>query len=241
LDVRDPRARLIVAALPEVGETARMVGQEAAHARARRLSPSESVILLDGSGREAVAEVLLVARGEVLFRVTEIRRAENRASTISLFVAGLRSERLAWTVEKATELGAARVVVVASERTQSFRASMGLLPRLDRIAREASKQSGRSDWPSVSGPVDVGRVLDEEESEHRLFLDFGGDRFPRQLTAASSALLIGPEGGWTDSERSHASDRGWKIVSLPAGRLRAETAAIGALTLLRAAMQRKTG
>ncbi len=173
-------------------------------------------------------------------RVTEIRRPEERPNTISLFVAGLRSERLAWTVEKATELGADRVIVIESERTQPSRATPSLLPRLERVAREASKQCGRSDWPSIFGPVDLDRVIEEEESEHRLFLDFDGDRFPRRLTAASSALLIGPEGGWTDSERAAASDRGWRIVSLPAGRLRAETAAIGALTLLRAAMERKT-
>ena len=238
--MRDPRARLIVAALPEIGETARVVGKEAAHARARRLAPSESVILLDGSGREAIAEVLRVARDEVLLRVTDIRRQEERPSSISLFVAGLRSERLAWTVEKATELGVDHIVVVESERTQPFRAAASLLPRLERVARESSKQSGRSDWPSVFGPVDFDRVIEEEESKHRLFLDFDGDRFPRRLAAASSALLIGPEGGWTDSERADASDRGWKIVSLPAGRLRAETAAIGALTLLLAAMEPKT-
>jgi 16S rRNA (uracil1498-N3)-methyltransferase len=133
-----------------------------------------------------------------------------------------------------------RVVIIESERTQSSRAAASLLPRLERVAREASKQCGRSDWPSVFGPVDLDRVIGEEESKHRLFLDFDGDPFPRRLTAASSALLVGPEGGWTDSERANASDRGWKIVSLPAGRLRAETAAIGALTLLRAAMERKT-
>jgi 16S rRNA (uracil1498-N3)-methyltransferase len=231
---------LIVAALPKVGEITRVVGKEAAHARARRLAPSESVILLDGSGREAVAEVLRMARGEMLLRVTEIRRREERSSSISLYVAGLRSERLAWTVEKATELGVDHFVVIESERTQPFRTAASILPRLERVAREASKQCGRSDWPSVLGPVDLARVIDEEESKHRLFLDFDGDRFPRRLTAAPSALLVGPEGGWTDSEKSDASDRGWKIVSLPAGRLRAETAAIGALTLLRAAMERKT-
>jgi 16S rRNA (uracil1498-N3)-methyltransferase len=239
LDVRDARARLIVATLPEVGETIRVVGKEAAHACARRLAPSESVVLLDGSGREAVAEVLRVARGEAILRVTEIRREEKRPNTVSLFVAGLRSERLAWMVEKATELDVDHIVVIESERTQPFRAAASL-PRLERVAREASKQCGRRDWPSISGPVDLGRVIEEDESKHRLFLDFDGDRFPRRLVSASSALLVGPEGGWTDSERSDASDRGWKIVSLPAGRLRAETAAIGALTLLRAAMERKT-
>jgi 16S rRNA (uracil1498-N3)-methyltransferase len=236
--VRDSRARLIVPALPAVGETVRISGEEAAHARARRLAPSESVVLIDGSGREATAEVLRVERGGTLLRVTEIRRRKTHTNETSLFVAGLRSERLAWTVQKATELSVAHIVVVESGRTQSFRAGVGV-SRLERVAREASKQCGRSDWPSVSGPVEFARVIEEESSEHRLFLDFDGDRFPRRLSPGSSALLVGPEGGWTENERRDASDRGWKIVSLPAGRLRAETAAIAGLVLLSAAMERK--
>ncbi|HEY6066400.1 MAG TPA: RsmE family RNA methyltransferase [Thermoanaerobaculia bacterium] len=237
--MRDARTRLIAAALPAVGETVRIGGEEAAHARARRLAPSETVVLIDGSGREAIAEVVRAMRGEVLVRVTEIRRETARAEKTSLYVAGLRPERLAWTVQKATELDVDRVVVVESGRTQSFRADASV-SRLDRVAREASKQCGRSDWPSISGPVPIARALAEEGSEHRFFLDFDGDRFPRRLAKGSSALLVGPEGGWTDDERSVAVRRGWKVVSLPAGRLRAETAAIAGLVLLSAARERKT-
>lgn len=237
--MRDTRARLIVPALPAVGETVRIRGEEAVHARARRLAPSDSVVLIDGTGREAVAEVLRVERGGMVLRATEIRRREASANETSLFVAGLRPERLAWTVQKATELGVGRVVVVESERTQSFRAGAGI-SRLERVAREASKQCGRSDWPSVVGPVELARVINEERSPHRLFLDFAGDRFPRRLSPGSCALLVGPEGGWTEIERRDASDRGWKIVSLPAGRLRAETAAIAGLVLVSAAREGKT-
>ena len=240
MDVRDPRARLIVAAFPDPGGTVRLSPEEAAHANARRLRVGDPVLLSDGSGRSALSEIVRRSGGEVVARVEEIVSTPSGSTPVSLYLAGLRPERLAWAVEKATELGAARVAVVVSDRTQSFRASAGLLPRLDRIARESSKQCGRPDWPVVAGPVDLSSVLESERSRHRLFLDFGGNRFPRRLATASSALLIGPEGGWTDSERSDASDRGWTIVSLPAGTLRAETAAIGALTLLRAAMERKT-
>jgi 16S rRNA (uracil1498-N3)-methyltransferase len=193
--VRDPRARLIVRELPGVGETARVDGREAAHARARRLAPGDSVVLLDGSGREALAEVLRVSRGEVVVRVTDVRREKERPNPISLFIAGLRSERLAWIVEKGTELDVDHITVVESGRTQPFRAAAALIPRLERVAREASKQCGRSDWPSVGGPVPLERVLDEEESPHRFFLDFEGARFPGRLAKASSALLVGPEGG----------------------------------------------
>jgi 16S rRNA (uracil1498-N3)-methyltransferase len=210
----------------------RLSPEEAAHANARRLRVGDPLVLSDGSGRSAVSEIVHLSRSEVVVRVLDIVSTAPGSAPVSLYLAGLRPERLAWAVEKATELGAARVVVVASDRTQSFRASAGLLPRLDRVARESSKQCGRPDWPAVSGPVDLTSVLERERSRHRLFLDVGGDRFPRRMSAAPSALLVGPEGGWTDGERERAVRHGWKVFALPAGLLRAETAAVAALVLL---------
>lgn len=236
--MRNARARLIVPRLPRPGATLTLGGSEAAHLRARRLAPGDSVELLDGSGREALAEIAAVSRGEVTLRISEIVRRESGSRPTSLFLAGLKPDRLSWAVEKATELGAADVTIVRSERTQSFRAAATLLPRLERVARESAKQCGRADWPSISGPLAVPRVLEDERFEHRFFLDFDGAPFPHRLSAAPAALLVGPEGGWTAGERNAASERGWKIVTLPAGRLRAETAVVAALTLVNAARER---
>jgi 16S rRNA (uracil1498-N3)-methyltransferase len=238
MDVRDPRARLIVPALGAPGETLQLSREEAAHARARRLGPGDPVLLSDGSGVEAVAEIVRISRGEAIVRVSEIVLRRSPRTPITLYLAGLKPERLAWAVEKATELDAARVVIVRAGRTQSFRVSAGLVPRLERVARESSKQCGRADWPTISGPVDLDRVLEEDRCAHRLFFDADGNRFPLRLAALPSALLVGPEGGWTDPEKTEASKRGWKIVALPAGTLRAETAAIVALTLFNSAVKR---
>ncbi len=240
MDVRDPRARLIVPALGAPGETLQLSREEAAHARSRRLRPGDPVLLSDGSGVHAVAEIVRLSRGEAIVRVSEIvvGRSRKTPTPITLYLAGLKPERLAWAVEKATELDTARVVVVRSGRTQSFRASASLVPRLERIARESSKQCGRADWPTISGPVDLERVLEEERCAHRLLFDADGNRFPLRLAPLPSALLVGPEGGWTDPEKTEASKRGWRIVALPAGTLRAETAAIAALTLFHSAVER---
>jgi 16S rRNA (uracil1498-N3)-methyltransferase len=238
--VRDARARLIVGALPGAGETVALPREEAAHVRARRLVPGDAVLLLDGTGRLAVADLLRPTRGETLVRVSEIFAATPAGPAISLVVSALRAEKLAWLVEKATELGAARVLVLESGRTQGFRASPKVLPRLEKVARAAAKQSERADWPSIAGPVAFDAALDGEKSPHRFFLDLSGERFPREIPALPCALLVGPEGGWTDSERARARDRGWKRVTLPAGKLRAETAAVAALVLVRAAMETKT-
>jgi 16S rRNA (uracil1498-N3)-methyltransferase len=238
MDVRDTRARLIVPALGAPGETLQLSREEASHARARRLGPGDAVLLSDGSGVEAVAEIVRLSRGEAVVRVSEIVVRRTRTTPVTLYLAGLKPERLAWAVEKATELDAARVVIVRTGRTQSFRVSAGLVPRLDRIARESSKQCGRADWPAISGPVDLARVLEEERCAHRLLFDADGNRFPRRLDLLPSALLVGPEGGWTNPEKTEATKRGWKVVALPAGPLRAETAAIAALTLFNSAVER---
>lgn len=237
MDVHDARTRLIVSALPQPGATVRLSREEAAHARALRLSVGQSVVLLDGSGREARATVVRLAKEETLLEVSGVSLAAPTGSPISLLACGLRAERLAWLVEKGTELGVSRVVLVVSERTQSFRASPRALPRLEGVARAAAKQSGRADWPALSGPIPLSRALEQEEVTHRLFLDFDGDSFPRRLAPDASAIAVGPEGGWTDSERSEAAERGWKRVTLPAGSLRAETAALASLVLLRAALE----
>jgi 16S rRNA (uracil1498-N3)-methyltransferase len=238
MDVRDARARLIVPALGAPGETLQLSREEAAHARARRLGPGDAVLLSDGSGVEAVGEIVRLSPAEAIVRVSEIVLRRSRRTPVTLYLAGLKPERLAWAVEKATELDAARFVIVRTGRTQSFRASAGLVPRLERIARESSKQCGRADWPAISGPVDLDRVLGEERCAHRFLFDGGGKLFPLRLALLPGALLVGPEGGWTDPEKTEASTRGWKIVALPAGTLRAETAAIAALTLFHSAVER---
>jgi len=224
---------LIVAGLPAPGETVRLPPEEASHASARRLRVGDTVLLADGSGRSALSEIVSLSRREVVARVREIVAESPGDVPVSLYLAGLRPERLAWAVEKATELGARRVIVVASARTQSFRASAGLLPRLDRVARESSKQCGRPDWPAITGPLDLAAALEADTSPHRFFLDPVGDPFPRRIASGPAALLVGPEGGWTDGEREKAVRTGWKVVALPAGLLRAETAAVAALVLLR--------
>jgi 16S rRNA (uracil1498-N3)-methyltransferase len=234
-----PGPRLIVDALPEAGAACRIEGEEAAHARARRLAAGDAVVLVDGSGREAAGSVARIGRGFVDVDVEAVRAAAPDAgSFIHLLVAAVRSERLSWIAEKATELGAARLTLVTTERTQRFRASDALGPRLARVVREAAKQAEAARWPDIAGPVALAEALRDERAPTRLVLDLGGEPFPTRLPAAPTALLVGPEGGWTDGEVAAALAAGWVATSLAAGKLRAETAAVAALTLARTALAR---
>ncbi|MGH9316159.1 MAG: RsmE family RNA methyltransferase [Thermoanaerobaculia bacterium] len=234
------RAYLIVSRLPRAGERILLPREEVSHARARRLSPGDAVVLLDGSG--AAGEGVLVrldARGAEV-EVGRIHPKARSVPEISVFVAGVRAERLAWIAEKVTELSATRLVILRTERTQTFRAAALVLPRLERIVREAAKQCGGPRWPEVSGPVSLAEVLSRERASHIFLCDREGACFPSRLTAAPMALLVGPEGGWSDEERRAAREAGAITVAIPAGRLRTETAAVAALVLARAALGRET-
>lgn len=231
-----PRARLVVERCPKPGQTGEISREEAAHARARRLAPGDSVTLIDGTGIEARGRLLELTRSGGRVAVEEVSRADPAAPELGLLVAGLRPERLSWIAEKATELGASRLVLVSTRRTQSFRAGAAAIERLSRVVREAAKQCESARWPRIEGPLALDLVLAAEHARQRLLLDLDGGPFPARLSG-SVAILVGPEGGWTQSERA-AAGRAWSPVALPAGKLRAETAAVAALVLARAALAR---
>jgi 16S rRNA (uracil1498-N3)-methyltransferase len=240
MDLPVPGARFVVAALPAAGETCVLGRDKAAHARARRLAGGDNVVLVDGSGREAFGRVAnRIGRDRLTVAIERVAPSEpGPEPAIHLCVAAVRPERLAWIAEKATELGAASLLLVVSERTQRQRAGSTLVPRLRRVVEEAAEQSERSRWPRIDGPVAYASALTRFGGVPRFLLDPRGEPFPAQLRAVETALLVGPEGGWSDAEHDAAIAAGWVAASLASGKLRAETAAVAALALARAALAR---
>jgi 16S rRNA (uracil1498-N3)-methyltransferase len=172
--------------------------------------------------------------------VLAVRPANDRDARVWLGVCAVRPDRLAWVAEKAGELGVARLAIVRSERTQAFRGGPGTVARLDRLAREAAKQSGATRWMQCEGPLDLAAALSTAPGAVRAVIDFSGEDFPRSGVPDSAALLIGPEGGWTPAELEASRAAGWRALRLPTPTLRAETAAIAAVVLAIAGMERKT-
>jgi 16S rRNA (uracil1498-N3)-methyltransferase len=213
-----------------------ITGAEAAHARARRLSPGDPVTLVDGTGMESRGRLLRLTSSRAEIEIDEAIRADEPDVDLTLLLSALRPERMAWVAEKATELFASRIVLVASERAQAFRFSQANAARLGRVAQEAAKQCESARWPRIEGPLALEDAW-RQPAAHRLFLDLEGEAFPAVLAPGAVAILVGPEGGWSSAERTAAAVRGWKLVRLPAGKLRAETAAVAALVLARSAVE----
>lgn len=189
-----------------------------------------------------LAEVETARKSQVIFRITAELGAPPEMVPLILLTSLIRFERLETIIEKATELAATRISAVRAERSEKGLESAAVkrLARWQRIALEASQQSRRARLPQITGPVLFSEAL-KTEAENRLFLD--EDRTGRSLLdvvsgRAATAILTGPEGGWTPGERDAALASGWTPVSLGPLVLRAETAAIAALATLNAIFSR---
>jgi 16S rRNA (uracil1498-N3)-methyltransferase len=184
------------------------------------------------------------ARGDrVVLRVIEPLDAPAPMVHITLCAALIKFDRFEWMIEKATELGVERIRPVEAARSERglFEASRKRSERWIRIARESSQQSRRWHIPEILPAVRFEKSL-AEEADHRYFLDEGAAppllRIVLPVVPAERpgvnriAALIGPEGGWTASERQLAISAGWQPVSLGPQVLRAETAASAAIAIL---------
>ncbi len=182
------------------------------------------------------------SRGErVIFRVLEPIADVAMPVRITLCAAIVKFDRFEWMIEKATELGVDRILPVDATRTEKglFDASRKRSERWARIARESSQQSRRVQIPEILPAVRFERCLEhcqEQSAGHRFFLDEAAAppllrEIPVERTD-SAAVLIGPEGGWTDAERQLAIAAHWQPVSLGPLVLRAETAASAAIAVI---------
>ena len=169
------------------------------------------------------------------------------ALPVTLLLSVFKFDRMEWIIEKATELGAQRLIPVSARRSEKHlvKAAATRVERWRRIAREASKQSRRSDVPVLDNLLSLQeavRVLGAEPCLRLLLAE--QERSTSLLSALQSGLArlhkpavqlaIGPEGGWTAEEESLFAVEGWQAVSLGPRILRAETAAISALAVVAA-------
>jgi 16S rRNA (uracil1498-N3)-methyltransferase len=207
-----------------------------------RLAVGAELLLFNGRDGEWRATIVEATKRGCLLKAEERTRAMEIGPDLDLIVAMVKRGRVETIVEKAAELGARRVRLTITRRTNVDFVKLG---RLDAIAMEAAEQTGRLDVPEVLDPEKLDKILDDWDPARRLvFCDEGGDAKPAiealsnlgAGTGAPAAILIGPEGGFAPEERERL--RGLSFVtpvSLGPRILRADTAAIAAMTLWQAA------
>lgn len=220
---------------------AHISGADARHiARALRMAVGEQITVCSPDGTEYVCRLSHIRDDEVTAEVTESRRGENESPVrIRLYVAYPKGDKLELVVQKATELGVASVTPYLSERCvrrPKPERIAGETERLSRIAAEAAKQSGRSALPTVSAPLSYGEMLCEAAASELALFCYEG-KGVEQLSlilgkhpeARELAVIVGPEGGFSDKEAEAAREAGCLLCGLGRRILRCETAPLFAL------------
>jgi 16S rRNA (uracil1498-N3)-methyltransferase len=215
-----------------------------------RLRAGADLTLFDGRGGEYPAQILALARDGVHVSIGEHDPIEREAPVaVTLLQCLARGERMDWIVQKATELGVARIVPVSSEHCVvrlDESSAQRRQPHWQAVAISACEQCGRNRPPDIQAPVTLERACAQWASsgavaQPRLVLDPAGQRsLASALTAPSVAappsltLLVGPEGGLSARELALAQHHGFLACRLGPRILRAETAPLAALATVQA-------
>jgi 16S rRNA (uracil1498-N3)-methyltransferase len=220
-------------------------GEQAQHlTRVLRVEAGQRYEISDNSS-VYIAEIETARKDRVVFRTVEKVELHPPPVRMILFAALIKFDHFEWIVEKSTELGVETIVPFASARTERGleRAAEKRVERWRKIALEASQQSRRDRLPEVDDPSTFESVIGRN-ADYRFALDEQPKTpailscLPKERRAEDSvAFMLGPEGGWTDDERSRFLFAGWNPVSLGPQILRAETAATAALAIVAAAWQ----
>lgn len=199
-----------------------------------RRQPGDMVRLFNGRDGEWAARVASVAKKAVTLVAERESAPQEQVPDLWLCAAPLKKGRIDWLVEKACELGVARLQLVTTSRTVVDK------PNLERLGAhlvEAAEQSGRTAVPELPEPATLERLLrDWPQGRALIFADeTGGAPLTEAKAPAPAAILIGPEGGFTPAEREAIRAHPAAVpVSLGPRILRADTAALAAIAVWQA-------
>ncbi|HEX8218048.1 MAG TPA: RsmE family RNA methyltransferase [Chloroflexia bacterium] len=207
--------------------------------RVLRMRPGDDIAIFDGTGREYHLRLLEFGKGEVYGQIIDqYPVATEPRCQVEIYLSLLnKSDKFEWALQKCTELGATHFVPVVAARSVTASARH---ERWERIIQEAVEQSGRGVLPILS-PVEPFQQAIRQAVEQPLGLalmpEVTGDRSlgdalaNRPPNLERVALFIGPEGGFSPEEQAFAIEQGVSVVKLGPRILRAETAAVAALTV----------
>lgn len=212
---------------------------EAHHLRVRRAREDEAVEVLDGAGLTGSGR-LVRAGGEWLVEVQAAQLQPAQPQLILAVAAGDR-ERFTWMAEKAVELGVSGIVPLETERIAGVasRIRPAHFAKMRRLMLEATKQCGAAWAPVLHELVTLAEYLARPLPGAGWLADAGGAAPPAILDDSAVTVLVGPEGGLTEEERSAVLSRGYGAVALGSNTLRFETAALAGAAA--AAMARMRG
>ena len=196
--------------------------------RVLRYREGQEVVMFDGLSEDRLYKIVeLTEREAHLQLITEMKRQVPKRD-IYLFWSLLKKDKNDWVLQKCTELGVSHFVPLLADRSEKTGFNV---ERAQKIIIEAVEQCGRSDVPTVREPLLVNTVLEEFADKIPLFIcERGEESLANNLDRLG--VLIGPEGGWSDAEKTLFKSRDLLRVNLHDFTLRAETACVQAVAIL---------
>jgi len=192
-----------------------------------RLGEGAELLTFDGATGEWLARIVAAGKKRMTLSIERRTREPEEVPDVWLAFAPVKRTQTDWLVEKATELGVAKLLPVKTQRTIAERVK---LERLESITIEAAEQCGRTRLPTIEEPIPLAQLLRQSERTIYFADESGGERAASAFKPGPATLLTGPEGGFTDEERSAIRALPYAVpVSLGPRILRAETAALAAL------------
>jgi 16S rRNA (uracil1498-N3)-methyltransferase len=209
-----------------------------------RLTSGDTVAVFDGRGNEFLARVAATERRNVRVQIlSRIDPPAEPAVSLTLVQAVLKGEKMDEIVRDAVMLGVAAIHPIVTARTEVTVAALTRGARLDRwrrIALASVKQSRRATLPEVRSPLRFEDFLEEPATSFRLMLVEPGSSaavesigsLRGEPTPPDAAVLVGPEGGWTEEELTAAREHRVRLVTLGHRTLRADAVPVAAISVL---------
>lgn len=180
------------------------------------------MVLFDGRSHDRLYSIeVLNEREAQLKHVTDLQR-QVPDQNIFLFWSLIKKDKNDWVLQKCTELGVSHFIPLLAARSEKIGFN---LERAQKIIIEAAEQCGRSDIPSLREPMLVATAIDDYTNKANLYVAEQSDSSPSPVKK-DTGIFVGPEGGWTDSEKQLFKEKGVAQIGMSKFTLRAETAAV---------------
>ena len=203
-----------------------------------RMSVGQEVILFNGQGGEYSGQLVEARKGLASVEIKTFNETD-RESPLSLHLGiGIsRGERMDWIVQKATELGATQITPLFSERCEVKLTGDRLVKRVrhwQQVAISACEQCQRNKLPTINSPVPIQNWLANCSEDLKLLMHHRANKRLHDLAqqATSVALLVGPEGGFSDQEINQSGQQGFQPLAIGPRVLRTETAPVAAISIV---------
>jgi 16S rRNA (uracil1498-N3)-methyltransferase len=238
--------RFFIPSLDFGDEAATLPKDEAEHAtRVLRLGAGDAIAVFDGRGNEYLAEIVAApGKRDVRVRLqSRIDPSPEPAVPLTLVQAVLKGDKMDDVVRDAVMLGVAAIQPVVTTRSETTVAALLRANRIDRwrrVALASTKQSRRATLPEIQMPLTLDTYLDEPVAALRLLLVEPDPRLDAESLSAlrnedppaDAAVLIGPEGGWTEAECAAARTKGCRLMTFSSRTLRADAVPVAVISIL---------